>query len=186
MRPRPRLKVHGSLIVGLVLLLALASPAVADDSKIRVAPVVAPVGAGAGADWTTYGGNLFNQRFSALTQINAGNVSTLGGVCTFHTTEEGVDRDLLPASSFESSPIVIDGIMYLSGPQSQVWALDATTCKRIWKYIPDLLDINLLPLCCGQVNRGVAVGDGKVYVAQLDAKLVALHQRDGKVLWSVQ
>ena len=84
------------------------------------------------------------------------------------------------------SPVVVDGVMYLTGPQSQVYALDAGTGQELWTYVPELTDIAALPLCCGQVNRGVAVAEGKVFVGQLDAKLTALDQKTGAVVWSVQ
>src|SRR5207253_1213047 len=57
---------------------------------------------------------------------------------------------------------------------------------ELWKYIPDIAAIASLPLCCGQVNRGVGYGGGKVYVAQVDAKVVALDAKSGQVAWSVQ
>jgi PQQ-dependent dehydrogenase (methanol/ethanol family) len=76
--------------------------------------------------------------------------------------------------------------MYLTGPQSQVYALDATTGKELWKYIPKIQGLEALPLCCGQNNRGVAVGDGLVFVGQVDAKLTALDAQTGQVKWSIQ
>jgi len=117
-----------------------------------VAPATNPAGEAAGAEWTTYGGNLFDQRYSALDQIDTGNVAQLKGAWTFET---GVKSD---RTSFESSPIVVDGVMYLTGPHSQVFALDAKTGKQLWKYVPKYDDMEDLPLCCGQTNRGVAVG----------------------------
>ena len=75
--------------------------------------------------------------------------------------------------------------MYLTGPQSQVFAVDARNGQEKWKYTPNI-DVLGLPLCCGQVNRGVAVGDGHVFVGQVDAKLTALNQDTGEVAWSVQ
>jgi quinohemoprotein ethanol dehydrogenase len=170
-------------LAALILVIAAAPPAVAAPADQAA---TMPVGEPAGNDWMTYGGNLFNQRYSSLNQINASNVANLKGACVFHTTQNGVDPDLLTASSFESSPIVMGGTMYLSGPQSQVWALDATSCSLKWKYQPDLVGMRLLPICCGLVNRGVAVGGGRVYVAQLDAKLVALDQNTGGVVWTTQ
>ncbi|MDQ3812001.1 MAG: PQQ-dependent dehydrogenase, methanol/ethanol family [Chloroflexota bacterium] len=154
------------------------------------APVqqASPAGDAAGREWLTYGGNLYNQRYSLLSQINTSNVAQLKGAWTYHT---GAFSD---ATSFESSPLVAGGVMYLSGPQSQVYALDARTGAELWKYVPDysgtvvagVSGLPALPLCCGQVNRGVALGDGRVYVAQLDAKLTALDAASGAVLWSVQ
>ncbi|HYY89584.1 MAG TPA: PQQ-binding-like beta-propeller repeat protein, partial [Chloroflexota bacterium] len=177
-------RVFGRALAVLGLILAAVPPAALSAAPADQA--VAPVSDAAGNDWGTYGGNYFNQRYSSLNQINAGNVANLKGVCVFHTTQNGVDPDLLNTSGFESSPIVIGGTMYLTGPQSQVWAIDATNCSLKWKYTPDLLGTRLLPICCGQVNRGVAVGGGRVYVAQLDAKLVALDQNTGNVVWSTQ
>src|SRR5205814_3145654 len=131
-------------------------------------------------DWPTYGGNLANQRYSALKQITTDNVKNLKGAWIYK-----IDT-MSTLTSFESSPIVVDGVLYLTGPHSQVYALNAKTGQELWKYIPDMKDIDALPLCCGQVNRGVAVGEGKVFVGQLDAKLTALDQKTGAVVWSVQ
>src|SRR3954466_13709842 len=80
-----------------------------------------PAGDAAGNEWLTYGGNLFNQRYSSLNQITTANVSQLKGAWTYHTGA------MSSGTSFESSPIVSSGIMYVTGPQSQVWALDAWT-----------------------------------------------------------
>ena len=140
----------------------------------------APVADPAGAEWTIYGGNLYNQRFSGLDQINTTNVAQLKGAWTYQTGAQSA------GTSFESSPIVVGGVMYLTGPQSQVYALDARTGQELWKYIPTIDQLEALPLCCGQVNRGVAVGAGKVFVGQVDAKLTALDQATGQVAWSVQ
>jgi glucose dehydrogenase len=115
-----------------------------------------PGGAAAGAEWTTYGGNYFNQRYSSLNQITTSNVANLKGAWTFRT---GV---MSSATSFESSPIVVGGVMYITGPHSQVYALDARTGQEKWRYTPEMPGIEALPVCCGQVNRGVAVGEGKV------------------------
>ena len=153
-----------------------------DQRPPSTTTVVRPVATPAGNDWPVYGGNYFNQRFSSLNQINKSNVQNLRGACTFHI---GMDRDLLVNSSFETSPIVINGTMFVTGPLDQVLAVDAATCNERWKYEPELLEINLLPLCCGFINRGVAVGDNKVFLARLDAKLVALNQQNGEVVWSV-
>lgn len=144
--------------------------------------ITRPAGEPSGNDWTLYGGNYFNQRFSSLNQITTGNVASLRGVCTFRVP---TDEDLLHHSSFESSPIEVNGTLFVTGPLDQVHALDAATCKERWKYDPDLLDLSLMPLCCAFVNRGVAIGDGKLFIAQLDARLVALDQNTGKVVWNV-
>src|SRR5437868_2399428 len=116
---------------------------------------VAPSGDAAGNEWLTYGGNLFNQRYSSLNQITTANVGQLKGAWNFHTGA------MSSGTSFESSPIVAGGIMYVTGPQSQVWALDARSGSQVWQYVPDysgtaiagISGVSGLPLCCGQVNR---------------------------------
>ncbi len=172
------------MCAGAGLALVLLAPAAA----AAPAQQTIPVSDAAGREWLTYGGNFFNQRYSSLNQINASNVAQLKGAWSYHTGASSA------ATSFESSPIVSGGVMYLTGPQSQVFAVDAATGAEMWKYIPDysgtqvagISGLSALPLCCGQVNRGVAIGDGRVYVAQLDARLAALDAQSGKVLWSIQ
>jgi quinohemoprotein ethanol dehydrogenase len=169
-----RLAMRACFALTLVLVTAPVSWAVPADQAAT------PAGEPAGANWSVYGGNLYNQRYSSLDQISTSNVAALKGAWTFHT--EGNSA----ATSFESSPVVVDGTMYVTGPQSQVYALDAKTGQQLWKYTPALSGTAALPLCCGQVNRGVGYGGGKVYVAQLDAKLVALDAKTGQTAWSVQ
>jgi alcohol dehydrogenase (cytochrome c) len=166
--------------VVIIALLALSSlvPALALAQTPVAAPGAAPVGEPAGSEWTTYGGNLYNQRYSALDQINTTNVKDLKGAWVYHTNIYS------QGTSFESSPIVVGGAMYLTGPQSQVYAVDARNGQEKWKYTPNI-DVLGLPLCCGQVNRGVAVAEGLVFVGQVDGKLTALKQDTGEVAWSV-
>lgn len=161
------------LIVLAVLL--VNAPAAGAAPANQAAPAA---GEPAGNNWPMYGGNYFNQRYSSLDQINTGNVANLKGAWVYHIGTSSA------SGSFESSPVVVDGTMYLTGPQSQVYALDAATGQEKWKYAPDIEAIFTLPLCCGQVNRGVAFGNGKVFVGQLDGMLTALDASTGKVLWS--
>src|SRR6266568_1456367 len=174
MRVDRHLALRGCIALALMLVAAAPVAAVPTDQAVT------PVGEPAGSNWTVYGGNLFNQRYSSLDQISTSNVANVKGAWTFHT---GLSSS---ATSFESSPIVVDGTMYLTGPQSQVYALDARSGNQLWKYVPELTGIASLPLCCGQVNRGVGFGQGKVFVGQLDAKLVALDAKSGQVAWSAQ
>jgi PQQ-dependent dehydrogenase (methanol/ethanol family) len=175
-------------IASVALSLLLASTVFAPYAGAAPAQQAVPAGDPAGNDWAVYGGNLFNQRYSSLNQINSSNVAQLKGAWTYRT---GASSD---ATSFESSPLVVGGTMYLTGPQSQVYALDARNGSELWKYVPDyggtiiagVSGAPALPLCCGQVNRGVAYGNGTVYVAQLDDKLTALDAKTGAQLWSVQ
>jgi len=129
-----------------------------------------------GANWLLHGRTYDNQRYSPLTQINAGNVSSLMPVALLQT---GM------TASFEATPVVVDGVMYLTTPvfdsKMKVIALDAATGERLWETTDNL---GSFQICCGPVNRGVAVGYGKVYVVTLDDRLVALDATNGKVLWS--
>ncbi len=131
-------------------------------------------------NWLTYYGGYHGQRYSALDQINAGNVKNLRPAWIFQGGVIGLMAN--PASfAFEAAPIVVDGTMFVSGWDGHVWALDAANGRVLWRYrhaIP--LDV---PLCCGNVNRGVAVADGKVFVATANGHLVALDATSGKPVW---
>ncbi len=96
----------------------------------------------AGNDWPNYGGGYYNQRYSTLDQINKDNVKNLKGAWTFHA--KFGDK----SSSFESTPIVIDGVMYVTSGRDDVWALDAKTGATIWEYHPNV-DTNVIKVCCG-------------------------------------
>jgi quinohemoprotein ethanol dehydrogenase len=171
---RHGVQVRVPLLLAVALLIAPIAAAAPTD---QTAP---PTGDPAGSNWTVYGGNFFNQRYSALDQIKTSNVANLRGAWTFQTGANSA------GTSFESSPVVVDGTMYVTGPHSQVYALDATNGQQKWSYVPDLADIAALPLCCGQVNRGVGFGAGKVFVAQLDATITALDASSGTVAWSIK
>jgi alcohol dehydrogenase (cytochrome c) len=131
-------------------------------------------------NWLTYYGAYDGQRFSALDQINTTNVKNLRTAWVFQAGVIGLVAT--PATySFEAAPIVIDGVMYVSGWDGYVWSLDAETGELLWQYrhaVP--LDV---PLCCGNVNRGVAVARGKVFVATAHGHLVALDATNGKPVW---
>ena len=110
-----------------------------------------------GADWPHNGGTQWSWRYSALDQINTSNVSRMTPVWQFQTGDY--------ADNLQATPIVIDGVMYLITPRARVFALDAATGREIWHYRypeppPDLLGIG--------GNRGVAVGDGKVFFGTKD------------------
>jgi quinohemoprotein ethanol dehydrogenase len=112
-------------------------------------------------------------------QIDAASVGKLGVAWEFDgfvvrgRTNRGV----------EATPVVVDGVMYATGPWSVVYALDARTGRLLWQYDPDVDGSFARRTCCDAVNRGVAVVDGTVYVATLDGYLVALDAKTGKPLW---
>ena len=129
---------------------------------------------GAGNDrsnWLTYGRDYANQRFSALTQINA---ATVGHLVPRWIYQSGV------ASTFQATPIVADGVMYLSLPFDHVVAVDAGNGHELWRYVHKRRTDKM---CCGPANRGVAVAYGKVFIGTVDARLIALDQKTGKVVW---
>src|SRR5215218_2847084 len=134
-------------------------------------------------NWLTYYGTYDGQRFSPLDQITAANVKQLRPAWVFQYAQLGVLANPV-TYSFEAAPIVVDGVMYVSGPNGYVWALDAATGKKLWQYqhaIP--IDV---PLCCGNVNRGVAVAAGKVVFATANGVLIALDARRGSPVWTTQ
>jgi PQQ-dependent dehydrogenase (methanol/ethanol family) len=126
--------------------------------------------------WLTHGGDYAEQRFSALSEIDESNVEELGLAWSFDLeTERGV----------EATPLVADGVMYVSAPFSVVHALDAATGQRMWTYDPEVDRGWVRNVCCGFVNRGVALYGEQVYVGTLDGRLVAIDRASGRVVWDV-
>jgi quinohemoprotein ethanol dehydrogenase len=129
-------------------------------------------------NWPNYGNDLSNSRYADIDQINPSNVSELKPAWTFHT---GISD---PNMAMEMTPLVINGVMYITTGDDDVFALNPTTGAQIWHYHPsDMPKISTLPVCCNNDNRGVAVGDGLVFDGRLDSKLVALNQKTGAVVW---
>jgi PQQ-dependent dehydrogenase (methanol/ethanol family) len=129
------------------------------------------------ANWLTHGRTYAEQRYSPLDRIHAGNVARLGLAWSF---------DLDTTRGVEATPLVVDGTMYLSGPWSMVYALDAATGALRWKWDPGTTKARARLTCCGVINRGVAAYDGKIYVGTLDGRLVALDAATGAIVWDVQ
>jgi len=125
-------------------------------------------------NWLTHGGSYNELRFSELDQINRENVDRLGLAWSYDFPLRG---------GVESTPLVVDGIMYLTGPWSTVYSMDARTGELMWQYDPDVPRLRGLKLCCGMINRGVALYEGKVYVGTLDARLVAIDKETGELIW---
>jgi PQQ-dependent dehydrogenase (methanol/ethanol family) len=126
-------------------------------------------------NWLTYWGNYQGHHFSSLKQINSGNLGRL---------EVQWARQLPGNSVLETTPLVVDGTMYTSGPPGQVFALDAKTGLQIWKYERRQKVVN--PYQTNPFNRGVAVMGNRVFFGTLDAAVVALDARTGRVLWETQ
>ncbi|WP_102029331.1 outer membrane protein assembly factor BamB family protein [Salirhabdus sp. Marseille-P4669] len=131
-------------------------------------------------NWITNGGNIFNGRYSPLDQVDASNV---GDLKVEWVTSLGSGKEF--KYSAEATPIVYDGVMFTITGAFDVAALDATTGEVIWEYHPELAE-GLNTVCCGWTSRGVAIGEGKVFVSLLDGYLVALDQKTGEVVWETQ
>ena len=141
----------------------------------------------AGKDWPYITGNLGAQGYTALTQINKGNVKTLGLAWVTHTSAEPVtqpvERPGGTATAQQTTPIVVDGVMYLNPPAGGVLALDAATGAVKWKWVPSTAVNGYNP---ATQQRGVSVGEGKVYTTAGGNRMVALDKDTGAVVWVVQ
>mgnify|MGYP000660393579 CR=1 FL=1 len=158
------------LVAWLVLVAAppvLARPA-GDVDAARIAAADSEPGS-----WLAHGRTYSEQRFSPLDQINARNVAQLGLAWSYMT---GTRRGL------EATPIVVDGAMYVTGSWSVVYALDAATGRELWRHDPQVPRRTGRNACCDVVNRGVAVWKGRVFVATIDGRLLALDEVDQDVI----
>jgi glucose dehydrogenase len=125
-------------------------------------------------DWPSYGNDYTSQRYSPARQINTDNVKDLT-LAWQHNS--GV------VASYQTAPIVQQGVMYFSLPFNHVVAVDAATGKELWRYEHDRRKD--WKMCCGPQNRGVAVSDGKVFIGTVDARLIALDAQNGNKIWDI-
>src|SRR5690349_12740165 len=170
--------------VAVMLFTACSNKATQSD---RVVPAANPTGAAAvnatrliadnePGSWLTAARNYHEQRFSPLDQINDGNVKSLGLAWY---------ADIDTERGQESTPVVVDGVMYLTTAWSMVKAYDIKTGAQLWAYDPNVDKAKGADACCDVVNRGVAAWNGKVYLGALDGRLIALDGKTGKVVWDV-
>ncbi|MFT3727752.1 MAG: PQQ-dependent dehydrogenase, methanol/ethanol family [Terricaulis sp.] len=155
-------------VVLAAMLMACSQPAAVDQRRIE------------GADsepgnWMSHGRTYSEQRFSPLTSINTQNVSQLGLAWTY---------ELHAPRAAEGTPIVVDGVMYVTSAWSIVYALDATNGRELWVFDPQVPHSRGASACCDVGNRGVAVWNGKVYVGTLDGRLIAIDAKTGRQVWS--
>jgi alcohol dehydrogenase (cytochrome c) len=125
-------------------------------------------------NWLTYSGDYAGRRFSGLDQINSGNAHSLVAKWVYQTAATG---------KFETTPLVVDGVLYATAQDNRAFALDARTGRPIWMYQRQLPG-DIRP-CCGRVNRGLAILGDKVFLATLDAHVIALDAKTGNVIWDV-
>jgi alcohol dehydrogenase (cytochrome c) len=125
-------------------------------------------------NWLTYSGDYGGHRFSALKQVNVANVRSLVVKWVYQTGATG---------KFETTPLVVNGILYATGQDDRAFALDARTGRPVWMYQRQLPP-DIRP-CCGRVNRGVAILRDKVFLGSLDAHVIALDAKTGNVVWDV-
>ena len=130
------------------------------------------------SQWSSYGNNYSEQRYSPLDQITPDNIDELELAWFGDLAERG--------GSYETTPLVVDGRIYVSSPWSKVYAFDAQSGEQLWKYDPKVPGEWAVNLCCGIVNRGVAAWDGMIIWGTLDGRLVAVDAVTGELAWEVQ
>jgi len=156
-----------SALLAAALLVALSGPAPADGTAAG----------GQRADWPSYGRTADEQRYSPLDQINAGNAARLGLAWY---------DDLNTYHGIESTPLVVGGVLYNVSAFNVVTAYDGRNGRKLWTYDPKVERKWARLACCGAGTRGIAAWNGKIYVAALDGRLIALDAKDGRELWSAQ
>jgi PQQ-dependent dehydrogenase (methanol/ethanol family) len=132
-------------------------------------------------NWITNGGNVYNQRYSTLEQINRGNVAQVKAVWRVSLNGSGLGQGY----SQQAQALFYGGVLYVVTGDDDAFAVDVESGKILWTYEANV-DFENAIICCGRLSRGVGLGDGKVYVGRLDGRLVALDQLTGKVVWDIR
>jgi len=163
----------------MLAVIAAAAAVVMTAAPSFAQPVdTARIAAGASNDWLTNHGSYKGGNYSALSQINADNVKDLS-VAWIHVPGHST-------RGLQSTPLVADGVLYYTGSYSRVFALDGATGKLLWSYFPELDDALVARQTHSPYNRGLAMGEGKVYVGTVDGRLIALDMKTGKVAWDTK
>ena len=161
-----------------VLLASLCGLAVLTFGGWQVEAASKPAGPANATEWPLHGGDYNEQRYSPLKQVNADTVGKLGLAWYADMAEKG---------QWQSTPVVVDGRIYVTTPWSKVYAYDAATGKALWKYDPKVpREIAATRLCCNNSNRGVSFYKGKVIWGTLDGRLVAVDAKKGSKVWETR
>jgi quinohemoprotein ethanol dehydrogenase len=162
---------------------ALMALAVFAQQPRQVNDALLKTGSKTGDEWVSYGVNSAEQRYSPLKQIDASNVSRLGLAWSY-------DIPFAPGNfqaHQEGTPLVFNGVLYSIAPWSVVYAVDLKTHKELWRSDPEVnQQVWQSRICCGVVNRGIAMYEGKIIAPAVDGRLRALDAATGKVLWETR
>lgn len=159
------------------MLVALAAAGTLAASAAAIAAAPPSPSAAVVSEWPRHGLDAAETRFSPLSAIDTGNVGRLGLAWHFR-----FDRP----RGVEATPLMVDGTLFVTGPWGVVYALDARIGQLRWQHDPEVPAGKGMHACCDVVNRGVAVEDGRVFVATIDGRLQALDAKDGRLLWSTR
>src|SRR5215470_14816880 len=163
----------------LAAMFASAIGMVAGAAAAVAQPVdTALIDAGSANDWLTYHGSYKSYHYSGLDQVNAGNVRDLE-VAWMHVPGRST-------RGLQSMPLAVDGVLYYTASYSRTFALDGATGKVLWSYIPELDEALIAHQTHSPFNRGLAIGEGKVFVGTVDGRLFALDMKTGKPLWDTK
>jgi quinohemoprotein ethanol dehydrogenase len=167
------------LILGLIV-----AAGVAAYSQTGAGATVASTGTAAAGhnpgnvEWTQHGGNPDEQRYSKLNQVTVDNVGQLGLAWYAEISERG---------GYQSTPLMIDGVLYVTAPWSSLYAFDAKSGKQLWKVDPESpREIAATSICCNISNRGAAYADGKIIWGTIDGRLIAVHAKTGQKVWETR
>ena len=156
------LRAWWSLLAGITALALVTSGQTARSIDVDTG-LLATLGGSAPGDWAMHGRTYGEDRFSPLTQISENNVGKLGLAWSFKIN---------PDRALQATPLVVGGKMYVTGPFSILYALDATTGRELWTYDPQVDRGMIHRGCCGPSNRGVAYQEGRIFLASYDGRLI--------------
>ena len=165
-----KLRVVFALLVS--MLASLASAQQSSETRLVTSEDIREGLTADGSRWLTFGGDYSNHRHSPLTQITPENVDRLVPQWTFQTNV---------LEKFETTPLLRDNVLYVTGPLNMAWAIDARSGRTFWEYRRELPEN--LTACCGLVNRGFAMLGDRLYMTTLDAHVLAFDSATGRVVW---